>query len=405
MASIKVKFRPSSVNDREGTIYYQVIHERVIRQIRTEYRVFKEEWNMKAAAVRHPIPESRRNYLQAVEAGIRMDVERMRRIISDFLTGRSEFTADELVAEFAERTGAQSFFNFMQGRIIQLKSQGNQRTSETYTATLHSFKEFLDGKNVQFDRVDTDLAEAYENHLKNKGICPNTISFYMRILRAVYNRAVDKGITRQNYPFRNVYTGVEKTLKRAISLKAIKKIRELDLSMQPELCLARDLFLFSFYTRGMSFIDMVYLKKSDLKNGILSYRRRKTGQLLTIAWEKCMQEIIERHPVVEGSIYLLPVIQPGTDERRQYKNASARINKHLRKIGEMVGLSTPLTMYVSRHSWASAAKEKKIPLSVISEGLGHDSELTTRIYLASLDTAEIDRANSLILRALQKDNP
>lgn len=122
-------------------------------------------------SVRHPIPESRRNYLQAVEAGIRMDVERMRRIISDFLTGRSEFTADELVAEFAERTGAQSFFNFMQGRIIQLKSQGNQRTSETYTATLHSFKEFLDGKDVQFDRVDTDLAEAYENHLKNKGIC------------------------------------------------------------------------------------------------------------------------------------------------------------------------------------------------------------------------------------------
>jgi hypothetical protein len=104
MASIKVKFRPSSVNDREGTIYYQVIHERVIRQIRTEYRVFMEEWNMKAAAVRHPLPENRKNYLQAVEAGIRMDVERMRRIIYDFLTGRPDFTADELVAEFAERT-------------------------------------------------------------------------------------------------------------------------------------------------------------------------------------------------------------------------------------------------------------------------------------------------------------
>ncbi len=118
---------------------------------------------MKAAAIRHPLPENRRNYLQAVEAGIRMDVERMRRIISDFLTGRPDFTADELVAEFTERTGEQSFFNFMQGRIIQLKSQGNQRTSETYTATLHSFKDFLDGKDVQFDRIDTDLAEAYEN--------------------------------------------------------------------------------------------------------------------------------------------------------------------------------------------------------------------------------------------------
>lgn len=203
MASIKVKFRPSSVNNREGTIYYQVIHERVIRQIRTEYRVFREEWNMKAAAVRRPLPENRRNYLQAVEAGIRMDVERMRRIISDFLTGRPDFTADELVAEFTERTGEQSFFNFMQGRIIQLKSQGNQRTSETYTATLHSFKDFLDGKDVQFDRIDTDLAEAYENWLKNRGICSNTISFYMRILRAVYNRGWTRGL-----PGRTIRSGM-----------------------------------------------------------------------------------------------------------------------------------------------------------------------------------------------------
>lgn len=403
MASIKVKFRPSIVNDKEGTIYYQIIHDRVIRQIRTEFRIFKDEWNIKSASVRHPIPESRKNYLQTIEAGIRMDIERMRRIMSEFMTDRPDFTSDDLVEEFMKRTGVQSFFNFMQGRILQLKSHGNQRTSETYSVTLNSFMEFLGGKDVQFDLLNTDLIEAYEIHLRNKGLCLNTVSFYMRILRAVYNRAVSKGITRQNYPFKNVYTGVEKTVKRAIPLKAIKKIMELDLSLRPELCLARDLFLFSFYTRGMSFIDMAFLKKSDLKNGILSYKRRKTGQRLTIGWERCMQEIVQKHLPPTDSVYLLPIIHPGPDEWKQYKNAFSRINKDLKKIGNIVGLTTPLTLYVTRHSWASAAKEKKIPLSVISEGLGHDSEQTTRIYLASLDTTEIDRANSRIIRSLHKE--
>ena len=404
MASIKVKFRPSVSNDREGKIYYQVIHKRVIRQIRTEFRIFKGEWNLKAASIKYPLPENRKNYLQAIEAGIRMDVERMRRIVSDFIAERPDFTADNLVEEFIKRTKVQSFFNFMQERIIQLKSQGNQRTSETYTTTLNSFMAFLNNKDVQFDLIETDLIEEYEIYLKNKGLCLNTISFYMRILRAVYNRAVNKGITRQGFPFKSVYTGVEKTVKRAIPIKAIKKIMELDLSLRPELCMTRDLFLFSFYTRGMSFIDMAFLKTSDLKNGILSYRRRKTGQSLVIGWEKCMQEIIQKYPTASDSIYLLPIISPGKDERKQYISASLRINKHLGKIGKLAGLSTPLTMYVARHSWASAARDKRIPLSVISEGLGHDSEQTTRIYLTSLNIAEINKANNLILKSLQKDN-
>ena len=61
----------------------------------------------------------------------------------------------------------------------------------------------------------------------------------------------------------------------------------------------------------------------------------------------------------------------------------------------------PLTMYVARHSWASAAKAKGIPVSVISEGMGHDSESTTQIYLASLDTSIVDSANSIILNSLK----
>ena len=113
-----------------------------------------------------------------------------------------------------------------------------------------------------------------------------------------------------------------------------------------------------------------------------------------------MQEIVDRHTIPE-SPYLLPVIgRPGTDERKQYINASHLVNRHLKTIGKELGLSVPLTHYVARHSWASAARSKNIPISVISEGMGHDSEETTRIYLVSLDTNVVDKANSLILKDL-----
>ena len=130
----------------------------------------------------------------------------------------------------------------------------------------------------------------------------------MRILRAVYNRAVEKDLTTNRNPFKHVYTGIDKTIKRAIPLKAIKQIKNLDLSLQLSLDFARDMFLFSFYTRGMSFIDMAYLRRTNLKNGILTYHRRKTGQQLSIRWERCMQDILDKYEN-PTSDYLLPIIR------------------------------------------------------------------------------------------------
>ena len=254
--------------------------------------------------------------------------------------------------------------------------------------------------DIPLDRVDSGLMVEYESYLKADGVCPNSSSFYMRGLRAIYNRAVDKELTVQRNPFKHVYTGIDKTVKRPIPLETVRLIRDLDLTLEPALDLARDLFMFSFYTRGMSFIDMAYLKKSDLKNGILSYRRQKTGQQLFIKWEKPMQEIINKYDTTETP-YLLPVIKDmERDRRRQYKSAVHRINYLLKRLGKQVGLTIPLTTYVARHGWASIARSKNIPVSIISEAMGHDSEKTTLIYLASMDTSAVDNANSIILKSL-----
>ncbi|MCM1139829.1 MAG: site-specific integrase, partial [Muribaculum sp.] len=192
-----------------------------------------------------------------------------------------------------------------------------------------------------------------------------------------------------------------KTVKRAIPLEAVRKMKNLDLSLTHRLDFARDMFLMSFYLRGISFIDLAYLKKTDLKNGYLSYRRRKTSQLLTIEWTSDMQILLDKYPENQTE-YLMPIITNAeANPRNVYRNVGYNINHNLKTIAQMIGLSVPLTMYVARHSWASAAKAKGIPLSVISEGMGHDSEATTQIYLASLETSVVDKANSLILKSLK----
>lgn len=397
MTSIKIKFRPSVVNGKEGSLYFQIIHNRVVRQLNTDYKVFANEWDAQTESI--AVCGIRSNLLLDIQERLSWDVVRLEKVIRLLETESRRFTADDVITLFHKQTKDSSFLNFMHGVIAQLKQLGKVRTSETYKATLKSFMSFRDEQDVSLDGITSDLMLMYEAHLKARGVRMNTISFYMRNLRAVYNRAVEKGLTPQQYPFRHVYTGVDKTVKRAIPIKDIKALKDMDLSMNPTLDFTRDMFMFSFYTRGMSFVDMAYLKKTDIKNGILTYRRRKTSQELSIKWEKCMAEIIAKYPENKTN-FLLPIIKEQGNERKQYNNALHLVNYHLKDLSKRLRLQRPLTMYVARHSWASAAKAKNVPLSVISEGMGHDSEATTQIYLASLETSVVDRANKMILGLL-----
>ncbi len=400
MASIKVKFRPSTVADHEGTIYYQILHERKPRQLLSEYHVFQSEWDESRAMVVTTQNRERKAFILSIRERIRWDVERLTKIIRKLDGNGLQYTADDVIDEFNRYAQEYSLFNFMESIIIKLKQNGKVRTSETYTSALNSFKKFRKDEDIMLDCLNSEVMEAYEAWHQSRGVAPNTISFYTRILRAVYNRAVEEDIVENKNPFRHVYTGVDKTIKRALPLPIIKKIKALDLSLTPALDYARDMFMMSFMLRGMSFIDMAFLRKTDLQNGYVTYRRRKTGQKLVIEWTNEMQLILDKYPE-NASDYLLPVIRnPGTNERCTYHNMGYNINHSLKAVAKVVGVTIPLTLYVARHSWASIAKSKGIPLSVISEGMGHDNEATTQIYLASLDTSAVDKANSLILKSI-----
>ncbi|MBQ9137230.1 MAG: site-specific integrase [Alistipes sp.] len=275
---------------------------------------------------------------------------------------------------------------------------GRVRAAETYMAAVKSFMNYRGGEDIPLCKIDSQMVVAYQYHLRNRGLSANTISFYIRNLRAIYNRAVEDGLVANNAPFRRAYTGTSKTAKRALRAEDIRRIAQLDLQDNRRLQFAADIFLFSLYTRGMAFVDIAHLRWSDIRSGYLVYNRRKTGQQIVIKWERCMAQIAERY-FSPSTPYIFPIIK-GRNPRREYLSASHAINSALKTIGTMASIATPLTLYVARHSWASIAYAQQVSVATISRALGHNNESTTRIYLASLDNSAVDIANKIVLKSI-----
>ena len=292
--------------------------------------------------------------------------------------------------------GSTSFSDFVEKTAAQMREMGKTRTAETYLTALNRFRHFR--SDITLGEINRDIMEAYETHLRHSGLMPNTIAFYMRTLRAAYNRAVEKGLTPDNHPFAKLHTGLGKTEKRAVSADNLRRLAAYKPASAEEE-FARDMFLFSFYTRGMAWIDMANLRKSDIRNGQLIYCRRKTGQRLAMKWDKRMQAIADKYPGQDG--YLLPIItKQNGKERNQLRYCLNKTNIRLKEMSEKLRLERSLTMYVARHSWASIARTIGIPTHIISGGMGHNSEKTTLIYMKDLDSSAIDDANQRIMNLI-----
>ncbi len=296
-----------------------------------------------------------------------------------------------------------SFFAFFKAQIEQLAANNRMGTARNYRRTLASFTDFREGKDLPLKRFNEDIVTKYEAYLVQRGMQRNSSSFYLRILRAVFNRAASLKLVVQTCPFSNVYTGVDRTRKRAMDEQAIQRLQQLDLSASPALALTRDLFIFSFCTRGMAFVDIAFLKKTEVHDGVISYVRRKTGQRITVKIEPCIARIIRSYIRKKPtSPYLFPVLtnESPRDAFKQYQTAIGYHNRKLKRLGGLIGEKRPLTSYVARHTWATTAQQHSIPLAVICAAMGHTSERTTRIYLDGIEDSIIDRANKKILKGL-----
>lgn len=289
--------------------------------------------------------------------------------------------------------------NFFNSYVGRLEREGRTGSAANYRMACRKFALFLGARRPSVAQLTREVVVEYETWLRQSGLSPNTISFYLRYLRAVYNIAsMEINLHTRRDPFLYVRINQIATIKRAISIQNLRRIVEMDLTgRHPRMQLARDLFMFSFFARGMSFVDMAYLRKSDVHDNTISYRRRKTGQWLTMAIEPCIQEIFDRYR--NSSQFLLPILQDD-ESYKNYRTQQRDLNRHISAIGRELGFEQPLTYYVARHTWATMARDSGAPIQVISAGMGHTSERTTNIYLAQLDHNRIDELNRQVIGQL-----
>lgn len=399
MATFKLKFRPSTAEGKPGTLYFQVTHRRSTRTVYTDYHITPKEWDGRTSFIRITGTPERQAELRLITSKLRWSCKQITSLITEKEQAMVEYTADDIVSAFRLLPPCPTWFGFIHGMVAEKIRIGRLGTAKTYRDALASFSRFRNGEDIAIDALDAELMNQYEAWLKAQGVKRNSSYCYLRTLRTLYRKAVEKGLATDKDIFRRVFTGFASTVKRALPLDTIRTIRRLSLPDGSDLAFSRDMFMLCIYLQGISFVDMAYLKKNDIKNGLLQYSRKKTGQSISIGWELVMQEIVDTYAhLTVGSPYLLPIItkQDGT-ERRQYERMEHKVNRLLKKIGALVGVQIPLTTYVGRHCWASTMRDMGVSLSIVSKGLGHESLRTTQIYLSSIDTAGVVKANRQLI--------
>lgn len=390
--SVTVKFTPSQKQFGKGRVYFQIIRKRVVRQFNPDIRISNDLW---ISDNTFPCTKN-----EEVNERIKQLIKQIKKCIEVLENSNPNYTADDVIRAIEdERNNLINYINIISER---LSMSGKQKTSDNYKNLAKRIYEFVGNDFTSIHDIDCDFVESFEAWLLSRGIKRNTSSFYIRNLRAVWNKAIDNGILPPTLtdPFKHVYKGVDVTAKRAISVEDIKKIKSINLKAYPKLDFARDLFMFSFYTRGMSFIDIVALKKSNIQDGMISYQRRKTGKLIHIKLEKDIKRIIDKYMRADSD-YIFPIATCKADEYTKERNCLEYTNKRLKELAVYCNIDANLTMYVARHSWASIAQNvANVPLSVISKGMGHSNEKVTQVYLASFGNKDIDKANENVINLI-----
>lgn len=294
--------------------------------------------------------------------------------------------------------------SFMKQVAKRLQVEGNFGTAHVYRSSLNAIIAYSGKEDLTFEEVTSEWLKDYEIYLRGRGCSWNTVSTYMRTFRAVYNRAVDSQlIPYVPHLFRSVYTGTRADHERALSDEDMKKVfgRLESSAMTPALRRAQELFMLMFLLRGLPFVDLAYLRKSDLRGNVLTYRRRKTGRPLSVTLTPEAMILVDRYMNRDASSpYLFPLLKSGEGTQEayhEYQMALRAFNRQLMLLGELLGLGDKLSSYTARHTWATTAYYCEIHPGIISEAMGHSSITVTETYLKPFKSKKIDEANRQVI--------
>ena len=398
--------RKDTTSDRY-TLVIQILRARRRGVVFTPFKLLPGEFDpVRGRAISDPKNREQRRFADNVNRYLRHQLHEIDRIVSELERGGEPFDGQDVAGTFRRRYDNRYVHTVFCRQIEELLRQGRHGTAGTYRSTLTAFGRFAGNRHYQLCDLDEPTVMEFRNFLVREGLKVNTVTFYLCKLRAVYNRAVREGFAPRGMdPFGGVAFRTEKTRKLAVDDTVLRRVAGAKLP-RGALAVARDLFLFSFYCRGMSFVDMAYLRQGDIEGDVIRYRRRKTGQLFTVRIIPPLRAILDRYreicspmalPILmvkdeEGGFRPFVLSGAGPDEQRRneqemykrYRQNRSEFLHHLRRLSKLLGLERNLTFNMARHTWASRARREGIPMTIISEGLVHTSEKTTRIYLDEL---------------------
>ena len=297
------------------------------------------------------------------------------------------------------------YFDEVVKRLHESNSLGNARA---YKFTKNGLSTFRNGKDLEFTDITPSFLTKFEESFYQRGVSMNSVSVYMRTLKALINRAKKDDIIKYDFdPFKDIsfakFRNI-KTQKRAITKEEIKRIADLEIHDNPSMIDARNIFMFSYYNRGINFIDIAFLKWENIQQNRLIYTRRKTKENFTIGLLPPVLTILEHYKNLyyeNDRSFIFPILNysyktPKSIENRLHKMLG-QVNLELKEIATKAGINTILTTYVARHSFATNLKRSGISTTEISEAMGHDSEKTTKIYLDSFENNVLDKACEALL--------
>lgn len=385
-------------------IILRITHKRRTTAISTGYSVQLKDWDKKKEIVK--------STYKGIESVTRLNnfVLKQKSSALEVITKLAEkdelriLTVTDIKNKIANSNKVTSFYSFSETLIKELQQTGNIGNSRAYKHTLDAIKKYSKKKDLSFEEINYNFLNKFEQHHLAKGNSLNGLAVYLRTVRAIYNKAIRANlIDKSLYPFDLYKIKTTPTVKRAISGALIKKVKEVDLSENKSLNDARNYFLASFYLMGISFVDLANLKKENIIDGRVQFLRRKTKQAFNIKVSEELQTLIDFYNE-ENSDYLFPIIIKKETDILQYQqivDARKRYNKRLKEVARICDIKENLTSYVSRHSFASLAKNNDIPLQAISQMMGHTSIKTTEIYLDSLNNDRIDKYNEDISKLIE----
>ena len=316
-----------------------------------------------------------------------------------------------------ERKNAKDDLRLYMPEVIgMLKREGKFPAMHVYACTLRSYEKFCAEErypknttaSLSMQEIFTpERLKEYEDWLTGQQSSPNTISTYMRTLQAVYNRWMSPGIEGYNpVLFKDIYTKVESRTKRALTAEQMEQLRNTDfsvLTLRQQQVLTY--FLLMFMLRGMPFIDLAHLRKSDLRNRRITYRRHKTGKLMVVDVPPDAMRLLQKYRDKTDSEYLFPLLHGGLfmeEHHHRYQETLRHFNRELARLMKQLLPGVSVSSYTARHTWATLAYHSGVPVGLISQSLGHSSIRVTMTYLKPFDAEVIDRINRQVISLVKK---